>query len=395
MRAPWLLTLPEAGRLLPQLGAVPRLVHSWLPSPVFWRVQGVVVLITLAYYLLEGMTRGTSVAELHYIVPVLYAFPIALSGRHFRREGARFTALLSVLLALPEIILGEQFGALERLLELMQLSVGVVLGLILSRLVDHEAVERQRAQERSFHLAVLHRHVTRAQEDERRRIARELHDQTVQSLIVLCRGLDSAAAVRRLPRATLGLLHNLRAIADDVLADVRRVSRDLRPTVLDDLGLVSAVEWLAAELAKRHGIPVRVEVTGIRPRLPAETELALFRIVQEGLHNVEKHAAASEVVVVLAFAAGSFRVSVRDNGKGFHKPLTLHGLVPDGKLGLVGMHERAELLGGTLDLQSTVGKGTCLTVTLPAGEDIAPAAKVHRIENLPPISFNDPDPVTA
>ncbi len=134
--------------------------------------------------------------------------------------------------------------------------------------------------------------------------------------------------------------------------------------MLDDLGLVAAVEWLAADLMERRGVKARVEVTGSQRRLPPEVELALFRIVQEALRNVEKYSEASQVAVGMAFEDSRLRVSVRDNGKGFEPPSSMNDLVASGKLGLVGMQERAQLLGGVLELQTEAGKGTSVTVTL-------------------------------
>jgi signal transduction histidine kinase len=208
--------------------------------------------------------------------------------------------------------------------------------------------------------------ITRAQEDERARIARELHDDTIQSLIVLSRQLDALAkADERKAPARAEQLHELRQDADDVIQGVRRFSRDLRPSTLDDLGLVPALEGLAAAMTETDRIQTGLWVTGERRRLSPEVELALFRIAQEALSNVKKHAAATEVVINVEFVDGAVEMAVHDNGRGFTLPAPFEELAASGHLGLIGMRERARLLGGTLSIQSQPQLGTKVVVTVP------------------------------
>ena len=329
----------------------------------FWQVQGMVGMVTASHYVLEAGVHSEPYAELHWIPVILYVFPIMYGSLRFRLEGGLLTGLWCGVLTLPNILLWHSQG-LEWLVEAMQLSVAVVVGAVLSRLVEHEAAEKRKAREIAERLALLHKQVTHAQEDERRRVARELHDDTAQSLVLLCRRLDEAASAPRPPRRMLASLEELRAIAEETLAGVRRYMQDLRPSMLDDLGLVAAVEWLTADLTTRRGIDVRVGVSGEQRRLPSEAELSLFRIVQEALRNVEKHAEASRVSVDVAFENRSVFVSVRDNGKGFIVPPSLNELVASGKLGLVGMQERAQLSGGSLLIDSDPWRGTSVRARL-------------------------------
>jgi signal transduction histidine kinase len=216
--------------------------------------------------------------------------------------------------------------------------------------------------------------ITRAQEDERKRIARELHDDTAQALIALSRRLDdlaasreqtSASSVEPLPESTTGRLEELHELIDGILRGVRRFSQALRPSVLDDLGLLPALEGLMADV-KEDGIETGLKVCGERRRLSPETELALFRIAQEALNNVRRHSQASRVVTVVEFCEGRIRIAVDDNGRGFELPTRTGDLAATGKLGLIGMHERARLLGGTLLIQSEPGEGTTVIVDVPA-----------------------------
>jgi signal transduction histidine kinase len=207
------------------------------------------------------------------------------------------------------------------------------------------------------------RKITEAQEDERKRIARELHDDTTQALIDLSRRLDNLATSReQLSETAKRHFEEFQELIDSILRGVRRFSQDLRPSVLDDLGLLPALEWLTANLMEGNGIEAELKVYGDRRRMPSEAELVLFRIVQEALNNVRRHSQASRVVTVMEFGEDSIRITVKDNGQGFELPGRTGDLVAMGKLGLVGMHERAHLLGGTLTMRSEPGKGTTVTV---------------------------------
>jgi two-component system sensor histidine kinase DegS len=208
------------------------------------------------------------------------------------------------------------------------------------------------------------RQITRAQEDERKRIARELHDDTAQALIDLSRRLDSlATSGEQLSESTIGRLEEFQVLIEGILQGVRRFSRDLRPSVLDDLGLLPALEGLMADV--KDEIEPELKIIGGTRRLAPDVELVLFRIVQEALNNVRRHAHASQVITMVDFGEGRVRITVEDNGQGFELPSRTGDLVARGKLGLVGMHERTQLLGGTLTLQSSLDEGTTVTVDVP------------------------------
>ncbi|MBI4318175.1 MAG: sensor histidine kinase [Chloroflexi bacterium] len=363
---------------------------SALRSSAFWQAQAMVVLVTLLNFVMETAMIDTDLDQLHYLVPILYTFPIFFSHLQLGRNWAYATALTSVLAAVPDVFILTLPGEPPTWpLESLQLSFGVIMGLTLAsqherftarlkhqneiihetnlRLIakNREAQETAaRAQELSSILTVTSKRVRQAQEEERRRIARDLHDTTVQRLVLMCREMDKVAAAPRLPRTAFRSLEELRSLAEEVLADVRRFCRELRPSVLDDLGVVAASESLGRDLERRSGIAVRVDVRGCQRRLPPDTELALFRIVQESLHNVEKHSGASLAMVTFAFEEGRFQLDVRDNGRGFNPPTCLKSLPHIGKLGLAGMQERAELVGAALKLDSRASDGARVTVTI-------------------------------
>ncbi len=209
------------------------------------------------------------------------------------------------------------------------------------------------------------RQITRAQESERKRIAREAHDETAQILVALSRRLDALMASPELPSpAFKERLEGVRGLTTDALQSVRRFSRDLRPPVLDDLGFVPAVRGLTRQL-EEAGVETELRVSGTPYRLSPEEELVLFRIAQESLNNIRRHADASEVKVMVSFGRKEVRMVIEDDGKGFAPPDKFVDLVASGKLGLIGMHERARILGGTLRIDSEPGGGTQLLVDAP------------------------------
>lgn len=206
--------------------------------------------------------------------------------------------------------------------------------------------------------------VMSAQEDERKRIARELHDETSQSLTSLIVGLK--VLERCDPAEVSGVAAELRAQASKTLDAVHHLALELRPSVLDDLGLVAALERHAREYAGRLGCEVDFQATGIEGvRLPSQTELAIYRIVQEALTNTAKYAEASAVSVTLERRGATVVAIIEDNGKGFDVKGLLESRSTEGKLGLFGMQERAALIGGRLTIESEPGTGTTVFVEAP------------------------------
>jgi len=207
--------------------------------------------------------------------------------------------------------------------------------------------------------------ITRAQEEERKRIARELHDDTAQQLIVLSQQLDRMMSASPPPMGDMSPLEKLSERVDAILDGVRRFSQDLRPSILDDLGLMPALEWLASDMTEHFNISVSVDVAGTERRFSPEQELLLFRIAQEALSNVRKHSGAQKAWVSIRFTDKATVLSVRDAGIGFVPPERLSDLTGAAKLGLAGMAERARLLGGDLRIISQPGTGTTVTVEAP------------------------------
>ncbi|MCL4395417.1 MAG: histidine kinase [Chloroflexi bacterium] len=202
--------------------------------------------------------------------------------------------------------------------------------------------------------------ITRGQEDERMRLARELHDDTIQSLIALQQRVElTQKVITRDTTLANERLTELKTLVGDTLASVRRFVRDLRPTYLAELGLIPALDSLTREAGASF------VVRGNEVRLDAERELVLFRIVQEALRNVGKHARASQVSVTLSFDEREVTATIRDDGVGFDAPEAPTDFVHAGHFGLMGMHERAQLFGGNVYVKSAPGKGTSVIVYVP------------------------------
>ncbi len=209
-------------------------------------------------------------------------------------------------------------------------------------------------------------HVTKVQEEERKRIARELHDDTSQALYALSRQVDNFARnnSRQAPNTT-AFLKELQEQLNKTLQGIRRFTQELRPSMLDDLGLLATLRWQVSDLEKQSGVEVRLTVIGIERRFSAEMELTIFRIVQEALRNVEKHAQASKVEVKIEFCEGKTKISIGDNGKGFDSGRSLADLPREGKLGIAGMEERVRLLNGNMRIESKPDKGTKVMIEVP------------------------------
>jgi signal transduction histidine kinase len=212
----------------------------------------------------------------------------------------------------------------------------------------------------------LLRQIVTAQEAERQRIARELHDETGQSLTALGLGLRSITSTLDTdPALAARRARELEALAGRALAELRRLVSDLRPSQLDDLGLVAALRWYAQELEARAGITVRLETQGGRVTLAPEMSTVLFRIAQEALTNVVRHAGAGCATVRLSVLDAELRLSVADDGCGFEPERVLAPQRGRAAWGLVGMQERAALVGGCLSVASVSGRGTEVTVVIP------------------------------
>jgi two-component system sensor histidine kinase UhpB len=208
-----------------------------------------------------------------------------------------------------------------------------------------------------------------AQEDERRRLARELHDDTLQALIALKQRVQLAQLELQTTTGQAApesaKLDEIVSLTEQTIENLRRLTRALRPAYLEDLGLVPSLEMLARETGQGMGITVEFHQQGIERRFDASVELALYRMAQEALSNIARHANAKQASLTVSYAASAVTLQVVDDGVGFILAGNLSEYATSGHYGLLGLHERADLIGATLEIHSSPGKGTSLTVALP------------------------------
>jgi signal transduction histidine kinase len=251
------------------------------------------------------------------------------------------------------------------------LGIALLATLYAGRLEDRLRRQRAKDVQNTRDLHHLSAQLLNAQEEERRHIARELHDEVGQALTAI--KVELAVAQRSIESAggATNALDDARAIADGVLQAVRDMSHLLHPALLDDLGLAAAAEWYLKGFARRHDIRADLLHDRMDGRLAPETEGAVYRIIQEALTNVAKHAKATSCRVYLQRLTNTLLVTIEDDGVGF---VTADTRTADGTrgLGLVGIRERVAQLCGTVRLESCAGKGTRLTVEVPAGTRIVP-----------------------
>ena len=224
----------------------------------------------------------------------------------------------------------------------------------------------QEAQEREKLLGDLLHQAVGAQEAERQRIARELHDATGQSLTAIALGLRGTETMLNSdPSVAAEQIVALRSFTTDALGELRRLISDLRPSHLDDLGLIAALRWYIREFGERYPIQADLVVEGDHVRLPSEYETVLFRITQEALTNIARHADASRATIELTIQPSQISLTIRDDGRGFKLDEVLRGEGSRTGWGLIGIQERASLIGGQYEIDSAPGRGTVIRVQVP------------------------------
>jgi signal transduction histidine kinase len=233
----------------------------------------------------------------------------------------------------------------------------------LRRTLDHMARRIQHYQSGMHNYIAA---ITQGQEEERKRLARELHDDTSQTLIALGQRVERAQKLLPSdPALAAEHLVNVRAMLTQALEGIRRFSRDLRPIYLEDLGFIPAMEMLTRKAYREGQTSVHFGTVGLVRRLPPDLEMACYRIVQEALNNAIQHSQATHVWLEVRFEAQHLILSVRDDGQGFEAPDLPDALARRGHFGLMGIQERASLYGGQLTIRSAPGEGTEVVVRLP------------------------------
>jgi len=367
-----------AARLSP--GDVAGALRRFLP-PVraarFWIVQAGVLSVALLHDLvlarLPGGGHSYGVADAmtsaFLLIPVIYA------ALNFGVRGSIATAVWATALIAPHWWLVPDLSAGHVVIEAGNLVVLYVVAVVVGQRVESEQRARHRAeaalataiseqQRRQAEQRAFSGRLLAVQEEERRKLAQELHDDPLQNLMYLTRALDDLSEDAALPRHLVPAIQYGGELAGASATALRKVIHGLRPPVLDDIGITSALRQLVADVGKRSPLTVTLRCTGTENGLPPELKLTAYRIVQESLNNIVRHAGARRATVRVTFG-DSLSLTISDDGKGIPPNVgSAEGQQPG--LGLIGMRERATLAGGTLQVSARSPRGTVVRATLPS-----------------------------
>jgi signal transduction histidine kinase len=339
----------------------------------FWIIITLVVLITFLYYALQfyriavfeivPVARSLVTWEyIHNVIGSLLYIPLLYSMILWWRRTLIIWAL-SIVFITPHIVYFFNDNFARIIGNVFYLSIPLLLLAYINLQLKWSERERKISYEKEKERQNYLDQIFKAEEDERKRIAQEIHDDSIQRLAVIATDaqlLTCTDQVKNLP-VVKNKAESIRDMIISVSHDLRRLSLDLRPTVLDDLGLVPALRWLVDGFQQKSGIYAQIEAIGENTHLSKKYTVNIFRIVQEALSNIQKHSEATNVFVKLQFIDKSIKLTIQDNGKGFVLPKNAE-LTAQAKLGLLGMQQRAQFLNGSMILQSQIGKGTIVSV---------------------------------
>lgn len=303
--------------------------------------------------------------EVHYhIVGSLFLLPVIYASIVFKWQGSLIGSVILMISVLP-IIVSLWGDFTMRMTNIIVLLLPITIVMIIKIELELRRKDKKIYIEREKEYQAYLTKILETQEQERRRLAEELHDGSVQTLLAVASYAESVELtdenVTEMKRKAAWIKEKIRSTVEDL----RRMSVDLRPGVLDDMGLVSALKWLANRTNKALGIHVHVIIDNLDSAMDPELEVNIFRIVQEALLNIEKHSKSTEVFISIEAGTQSLKLVIRDNGRGFTLPDKLGNLVTEGKLGLIGIQERIRSLGGVLEIDSKPNAGTCLSIDIP------------------------------
>lgn len=335
------------------------------------------ILLTNTLIILVGAVVGVAITDwvivAGYFTPVSYAaIVLATIAVGVTLNYSILKAAFQPLQTLQAVVKQVHAGNLRARATLDRVSdpdighFGTALNVMLERMEANERIIREDERQ----LQKLAAQVISAQEEERKRVARELHDEASQALTTLIIGLETVleSMPDGHPEAHRQVLA-LRTLAEQTLDEIRSLALSLRPTMLDDLGLPAAVRWCAKSIGEKAGFNIGLEMIGLEERLPSSVETAVFRIVQEALANAAKHAQAQEVLIRLERTDHQICLLIRDDGQGFNVGKVLSSKNRGAGLGIFGIEERVTILGGTWALKSEEGSGTELRATIPFGDE--------------------------
>jgi signal transduction histidine kinase len=313
---------------------------------------------------LSPLYRLAIFESINHLVGILFFIPIVYAVVMVPWQASLIISLLSVAGIFP--IISNLFRASNLLAANI---VFMLLPFLIISLINIElrwrARERKFFAEREMERQTYMAKVIESQEKERKRLAQELHDDTIQTLVAVASYAEAIESpneknVLEMKRCATWI----RGTTLQTIEELRRISADLRPGILDNMGLISAIRWMVDTLNVDTNFRTRLFIEGSERKMPPSVEIAVFRIIQEALNNIKHHAKASEAHVNLIFGPDLLNILVLDNGQGFYQPENLPKFAVEGKLGLIGIQERIASLGGKFNVNSKPGSGTELLITL-------------------------------
>ncbi len=345
-----------------------------LRNPHFWVILFIILGLSYLYNIpfpslglgIPGLWRFRITEFAFGVTGSLFYIPIIYSAIIFGWIGIVTTWVLSIAILLP-LVLYYAYNLASLLTNIMFLTLPIILGLLVIFFLKWASRERKIFIEREMERREYTSQVLKAQENERKRLSQELHDDTIQTLLAIANGMQyliHKESTKITPQITKQIeLYNNSIFR--VSEDLRRISIDLRPSILDNIGLVEALRWLVDDLYEK-GVNAKLVTNGEVRKLPAESDVHVFRFIQEALNNVKRHSEASEAVVEMDYYSDCVKVSVQDNGKGFTLPEHIGKFSINGKLGIMGMQDRASLLNGVFNIHSQPGKGSTVSILFKA-----------------------------
>lgn len=302
--------------------------------------------------------------EFNYnIIGSLFCIPVVYSALVFWWRGALISWLISMAIILPQILTFRS-DLISHVTNVFYLLIPLIVVIYISLQLNWRDKDRKVLAEREMERQNYISQVFKALEDERKRISQEIHDDSIQRLAAAASITQILARDKNIANFP-PLVQRAEYIRDTIISisqDLRRLSIDLRPTVLDDLGLVPAIYWLVDCFKQESGINANIEIIGENQQLTKKITVLIFRIVQEALNNAKRHSGATNIVVSLQFTDKTIKAMIRDNGKGFIVPKTYEEMMINNRLGLIGMQQRTQVLNGILNIHSEIGKGTTISV---------------------------------
>jgi len=349
--------------------------HDVFSNYHFWVIVAITIILILLYNavplhltrlfpLFEDMMYATGIYG--FVVCFLFLIPVIYASAIFKLRGLAITWLIFLISVLPRAIIeltGFQDILIVSLFALVALLLGTLVALDYNPSVKEKLGEAIGATTRVRHLARL----VRIREYERQYIARKLHDSIIQSLLVIA---NRAHSIERgdsgeITAQTKKNLENLQMMLLHVIDDVRTLSQGLRPGILDNVGLLPVLKWQTERLLQESGIRVEVVIKGMEYKLPPETEVIIYRIMQEVFKNIQQHSGATNAVLTLDFAAVGFNLAIQDNGCGFQVPTDFKKFADKGKMGIDRIQQQVKLLDGTFKIISEPGIGTTIELIFP------------------------------